>query len=219
MLQLQNGDHFLFSVALGSGRLFVCASPLETNCSNFVKHALFVPSIYKAAITSAHQNELYHIIGNTHSIRVKKSSTSADAVFHLKNEANKFDVIPATQTIDGNLNITLHQQLKESGNYQLKNANELYDVLSFNYKNDESEFTFYNASEIKETLEDAGLQRFTVFANKGKSLTQSVKEENAGISLWRACVWLALVFLLIEAILLSRLKVSSLLNANKNKSV
>lgn len=219
MLQLQNGDDFLFSVNKGAGRLFVTTSPLEPSYSNFVKHALFVPSIYKAAVTSLHQSDLYHTIGNTHVIQIKKANTASEAVYHLKNETNKFDVIPAIQTIDGNLGITLHNQLKESGNYLLKNESEICDVLSFNYNQLESEFSFYSASEMKDVLEDAGIENFTVFANKGKSLTQSVKEENTGISLWKSCVWLALAFLLAEAMLLSKFKISDLLKSFKRKSV
>jgi len=219
MLQLQNGDDFLFSVNKGAGRLFVTTSPLEPSYSNFVKHALFVPSIYKAAVTSLHQSELYHTIGNTHAIQIKKANTASEAVYHLKNETNKFDVIPAIQTMDGNLCITLHNQLKESGNYLLKNESEICNVLSFNYNQLESEFSFYSASEMNDVLEDAGLEDFTVFANKGKSLTQSVKEENTGISLWKSCVWLALSFLLAEAMLLSKFKISDILRSFKRKSV
>lgn len=219
MLQLQNGDDLMFTVPVFSGNLYVITSPLDPLFSNFVKHALFVPSIYKAAVTSFHQNNLYFTIGNSHTVDAGKSIITGDAVYHLKNESLKFDVIPATQNIDGKLSLSLHNQVKESGNYELVNQNKVLQALSFNYNKQESSFQFYSISELTEALSDAGLRDFTVFANKGKSLTQTVKEENSGISLWRTFIWLSLIFLLIEAILLSNFKWISLLSFRKTKTV
>jgi len=203
LLQLQNGANFLYSSNVGKGRLFVTTSPLNTDYSNFVKHALFVPSIYKMAITSIHQNQLYCKIGNDEIVKTNTVSSATDGLFHVVNTAKKFDFIPATRMNDGEANLSLHGQIKESGNYEIKAEKDLVNIASFNYNNLESNLTFYTQEQLQTEIDNNDLQNISVLNNKGKSLTQLVKEDNTGKSLWKTCLWLTLFFILAEVLLLS----------------
>jgi hypothetical protein len=63
--------------------------------------------------------------------------------------------------------------------------------------------TFYTQEQLQTEIENNDLQNISVLNNKGKSLTQLVKEDNTGKSLWKTCLWLTLFFILAEVLLLS----------------
>lgn len=206
LLQLQNGQYFLFSAKIGRGRLFVCTQPLSEEYSNFVKHALFVPTFYKIAITSIVQSPLYYKIGSDENIKLPQAPKNNDFVYHIENKKYKFDIIPATKIIDDIVFIKLHSQLKIAGNYMVSTNNNNYSTaLAFNYGKQESELVFINQSQLEKNIDESNLQNFSVLSNNGKSMTQLVKENNAGKSLWKYALMLSLLFILFEVLLLSNL--------------
>jgi hypothetical protein len=171
------------------------------------------------ALTSIKQNQLFYTIGSTLPVSSNAKSVTSDAVFHLTSKEKNFDIIPASSFVDGNVNLTLHGQLKESGNYSLVSDKSTLDALSFNYNKQESSFSFLSPEALTDELDDAGLDNCTVYSTKGKSLTQTVSEENTGVSLWKTFVWLALLFLLVEVLLLSKFKLQTIQNIFQKRAV
>ena len=50
LLKLQNGDNYLSAFEVGKGKLYLCASSLNSSSTNFAKHAIFVPTMYLSLI-------------------------------------------------------------------------------------------------------------------------------------------------------------------------
>jgi len=203
LMQLQNGNPFLYATKVGKGNLYVCASPLNEKYSNFCKHALFVPSVYKMAITSVGSSPLFYKIGSNENVLVKPKNDVAENLFHITNKALNFDFIPATKVSNGETMLVLHSQIKEANNYEISLDKNVLDVCSFNYSNLESNLVMFENDELEAMIEKNGIANMTILANNGKSLTQSVKEDNTGKSLWKIFVIFSLLFLLIEVLLLS----------------
>jgi len=202
LMKLQNGEPFLSVQDCGSGKVFLLSVPLRAEYSNFPKHALFVPTIYKIAMMSRMQSRLYYIIGRDQQVEVPTMlNDEKDMVLKLKNTAGNDEVIPQLQNYNGHITLVLNDQVRNHGNYILSN-NGPVTGLAFNYSKDESDMKCYSPEEITAFIDKNNLKNTKLLEGKAKSLSVVVSELNQGIKLWKTFVLLALLFLALEVVLL-----------------
>ena len=206
ILELRGGKPFLNVYSAGDGKVYLFAVPFKAAYSNFPKHAIFVPTLYKIAISSFISDNLFYVIGDAKVIPVRNLNLSNDNVLVIKDLASDFEFIPEIRRVNKRVDIYPHGQISTSGNYTLYYEEVPLKGMAFNYNRSESEMNFYTAEELKETLFDFGLNSIQVIEVAGKPFVQALSEISQGISLWRLFVILALVFLLIEGLLLRYLK-------------
>ena len=115
----------------------------------------------------------------------------------------KSEFIPSSKIVDGNTLLLLHGQPSKAGNYNLTINKETQKFLSFNYPRSESVLDYFNDSELIENIEKNNLTNFTLIKNTGKPIKQQITELVEGKKYWKLCLWLSLVFLLLEIIILN----------------
>lgn len=204
ILRLQNGESFLSSYSVGKGKLYLSTVPLNKEFSNFAKHALFVPTLYMIAINSQAQQPLFYTIGKDESIETTKLITGEN-VYHIRNEAKNFDIIPEHKMMETKVQINVHNQITDGGNYYLYAGKEQVMPLSFNFNRMESDLTCYTPDELQSLTENDKLAQVRIFAGGEKTLT-SVIDLDEGKKLWKICIVLALLFLAAEVLLLRFMK-------------
>ncbi len=204
ILRLQNGDPFLTQYVIDKGHLYVSAVPLNTDFSNFAKHALFVPTVYMIGINSQLQHSLFYTIGKDDGMETTQLITGEN-VYHLRDETRNFDVIPEHKMMDTKAQINIHGQISEAGNYNLYAGTEKIMPLSFNFNRMESDLSCYTADELQTLLENKQYTAIHIISGGEKSLT-SIINMDEGKKLWKLCIILALVFLAIETLLLRLIK-------------
>ncbi|MGZ4034360.1 MAG: BatA domain-containing protein, partial [Bacteroidia bacterium] len=118
LLKLQNGDIFLSKYGVDKGKLYISAVSLSGDFSNFPKHAIFVPTLYKIGMFSQTTRPLFYTIGNDETIE-SNTVLTGENVFHIKNSTNKFDIVPEHKVIDGTTFISVHNQITEADNYNI----------------------------------------------------------------------------------------------------
>jgi hypothetical protein len=202
LMRLRNGDLFVGNFHTGKGSVYLCAVPLSDSWSNFPKHAMFVPTLYQAALFSQPQGNLFYTIGADSKIDLGDVGVIGENVFHLSEPTKNFDIIPAHTVIDGHSVLDVHRQVSEPGNYFVKLGNTQLNGISFDYDRKESDLTTYTAEQIKTGYESAGLRNFSLLENDSKGLTTALTEIDFGIRLWKTCIWLTLIFLLAEILLI-----------------
>jgi hypothetical protein len=202
LLTLQNGSIFLGVQDCGSGKAYVLASPLDMESSSFPSHAIFVPALYKIALLSQQQQQLYHIIGKNERIDYRGKLLGGDRVMKVIELNGKGEFIPEQITWEGLTDVYVHDQIKEAGHYYLGDGKEMMMPLAFNYSREESQLDAYNVSELKDMAARAGLKNVTIFENSDRNLTSTILDLNLGIRLWKLFIILALVFLVAEVVLL-----------------
>jgi hypothetical protein len=205
LLKLQNGDNFLNQFSVGKGNLYLCAVPLNLDFSNFAKHALFVPTIYKIGLSSKNAAPLFYTIGNNEAIEYSGLKNNENS-FHIKSIKNNFDFIPEQKIINSKTELLEHNQIKTAGNYHLISNKEVITGFSFNYNRNESDITCYNAEQLKEQLESNELNTIKLLDSGTKSLNQTLSETNQAKKLWKICLILALLFIAAEVLLLRFMK-------------
>ena len=206
IMKMQNGESFMISEKSGKGKVYLSSVPLNISCSNFVKHAMFVPTLYNIALFSGTPNKLYYTIGADEAIEVTNVKMKNDLTFKISNKSKNFEIIPENKNVDQQIFIYPHDQIKEAGNYVLWNGEDTVAGISFNYDRKESELKSCSISEIESLIKEKDLKKFNVLDLKNKPVSKVLEELNQGIRLWKIFVILALLFIAIEAALLRFLK-------------
>jgi hypothetical protein len=202
LLTMQNGDVLLGVQAMGSGFLYLLASPLDKEYTSLPQHAIFVPTFYKIALLSQPQNHLFYVLGKNERIELRNAPTEGDNVIRIKKPGSELEFIPEQTHVGNSAGLFVHDQVKEAGNYVVMDQKNELMGISFNYDRAESDVTAYTAAELKEMATKAGLKNVTVIENTGKNLTTVIEELNLGTRLWKLFIILALVCLAAEVALL-----------------
>ncbi|HTF05315.1 MAG TPA: BatA domain-containing protein [Bacteroidia bacterium] len=202
LMRLRNGDVFMASYRSGKGNVYLSAVGLYGEFGNLPRHALFVPTLYQAALFSQPQGELFYTISDSKPVDIGDVGTIGENPFHLTDEAQKFDVIPAHVVQDGKTLLDVQRMVVAPGNYLVNLDNRMITGISFNYDRTESDMRVFTKDEIEAQHLAAGLQKFSVLDKGLDGLTEILTEKDYGIRLWKICIWLVLACMLAEILLI-----------------
>lgn len=198
LLTFRGGRAFVSGYKSGSGKVYLCASPLDTKATNLPTHAIFVPMVYKIGILGGTNGKISYIIGRNEVIELDNKSDKKETPYKLKGKEEEF--IPTQRIVASKLILNMDQQLNKAGNYQLyMDTNKPLYSLGFNYDRLESELSYYKPTELREQF--AAYRNISMLENRS-NLPEIVGKINRGVELWKYCLLFALGFLLIETLLL-----------------
>jgi len=218
ILKFRNGQPFLMRQQTAEGNVFVCSAPLGNNWSGFGKHALFVPTMYKIALSSLSQADLLAYNLEEQTAILSLDSLQKNSVFELvpiknnsiqeatnQNSTTNNQAIIPSQRISGNKIIfEIPRSSLKAGVYQLRNkqTQRVETLLAFNYSRKESYLDFHTQEELtKAWAEKPNVQIFSLNDGDAKDFATTFKEKNANIPLWRYFIVAALVAVLVEVVL------------------
>jgi hypothetical protein len=202
IMDLQNGDPLLIMARHGKGRLYLLMTPASEEYGNLVKHALWVPLIYRMAMLSRPQQELYYTIGNDMSISFDREALLLGQPPALRHAEADIEFIPGLERYGQSARLFFYDQLKLAGHYELLHAGEKLAGLSFNYDRQESDPSFYSIQEIRDLIVESANTRLFLLDSGGGKASEAFEEFGSGREYWKIFIWLALAFLLIEILLL-----------------
>jgi hypothetical protein len=206
VLKLINGSTWLGQSNVRGGKVYIFASSLDPSFTNFCKHALFVPTIYKMGINSLKPVPLYYYTQTNAVIKTPALKEKGDEPVHIKEANNKFDIIPETRISNNQILIFTQNQINNPGFYKLVYKNNDLMALAFNYNRLESDLNFYTTEELERELEQKHLTTIKTVIAGEKSLTAEIQEISGTKKLWKLFVILTLLFILIEIALIRLLK-------------
>jgi hypothetical protein len=206
ILRLQDGDSYLTQFESGNGKLYVFASPLTKDYSDFTAHALFVPVMYRLAMLSYHNDQrlAYRLTRPTVAVTLPAAQAAQvskeNAGFRLVKDSAVF--VP-TQRVQGQeLRLDVPAEMTKPGFYEVRQQNKPVATLAFNADRRESELAVYSAAELR-TLIGPNRPNIYVLENGAKpEVLTRYRAEQTGQPLWRYCLVLVLICLLVEALLL-----------------
>ena len=198
ILKFKDGQPFLAQ----SGNLFVLASPLEKDFTDFYNHALFVPVMYRmAASVKKDQQKLYYTLSET-LIRVKADSLFGEEPVRLTGSQ---ELIPPQRKTGDQVLIEIPKFSINAGFYSVMFKRDTLSLLAFDLDKRESLLAQYKASEVKELA--GGGDFLSIFeATTPEAFGNEIKERYLGTPLWKYALLLALAFLLAEVLLIRFLK-------------
>lgn len=188
MLSFDDASPFL----LHHNATYLFASALQKDNSNFTNSDLVI-SFYAIARNSLKASRLYFNVGENTSFDVD-ISLPQDEIITLKNVSET--VIPRQQYYNNKVSVFTEETPENAGIYQVTTNVDILQNVSFNFDRSESNLTYHS-------IESLGKVNVSDSVN---SLLSELKNDSKINVLWKWFVIFALVFLIIEMLLLKYLK-------------
>ncbi len=200
LLTYRDGGAFLSKFGIGQGNLYVCAAPLTESFNNLAQSGeIFIPMLYKMAISSSRSQRIAYTIGRDEVIEADHVVNSTDIVYKLRGNAGEF--IPEQRIIGSKAFLGIGNQVPEAGFYDLfLTQDTVLAEYAFNYDRKESALEYIPANELANQISNENINVINV--TEEAVLTARIEERSQGIVLWRWCLILALAFLAAEVLLL-----------------
>jgi len=185
ILMYEDGNPFIIQ----KQNTFVATAAINIDNSNFQSSPLIVPTLYNMAKQSLSLPKLYYEIGkqNTYSVPVH---LERDEIVTLKDSTVSF--IPLQQTKESQVNITTTNEPSKAGIYSIEKNMENIEYVSYNFNREESNLQYANPENwtgvtVYDTVDE---------------LFDTITKENSIDSYWKWFVIFAVLFLILEMIVL-----------------
>lgn len=189
ILQYEDGQPFLIQ----NNNVFIFTSALNSENSNVVNSPLIVPTLYNIGRQSFKLPKLYFTIGEENNFDVNTILGQDDI---LKLKLNDQNIIPQQRTLPSKVTITTNDMPLKSGIYTIVNKLENLGQVSYNYNRKESQLQYH-------TLDNN--PNYTV-NNSIPDIIDSIKSATNINALWKWFAIFALLFLIIEMLILKYIK-------------
>lgn len=204
LLTYRDGSIFVGKTHFEKGNLYICSAPLDDQKNDLVRIGeIFVPMLYKMAISAAKSWKIAYTIAQDDAIEADHQPTSTETVYKMKGKAEEF--IPEQRILGQQVMLNVAEQVRDDGFYQLfLQKDSVLARYGFNFDRRESDLKCLTTDELsKMTTKNINVLQTTAEAN----FSSVVGERNQGVVLWKWCLILALLFLAIEVLLLRFWKV------------
>lgn len=177
--------------------VFGFSTAFSDSLTNFHKHALFVPTLYKLAFLSSKSNsELAHYIGDD--ITLDRKLGIDESLIFKREEAElavSFSVNDLGKAvIEGSI------AGLSPGYYDVVIGDSVVTKVALNGNKAESETSFYSEAELEAAFEGSNVTVQVI--EDQTSIDKTISAKNEGIPFWKYSLTLALVLLLIEIIVI-----------------
>ena len=200
LLKLRNNLNFL-SGFRSQGTVFVLASPLDDQFTNFHRHALFVPVMYRMASLSKKSFEAPYYNINLPTISLRLDSLNKQDIFKMLDANQENELIPNQRISVNELVMELPKNTLQPGYYELMLGTQSRATLAFNLDNNESYLEQLSQDEIFSEFDNNS--NLTIFdVNDADNFSKEIKKNKFGVPLWKYAIILSLLFLLAEVLLI-----------------
>ncbi len=176
-----------------NGNSYASTASIDKENSNFQSSPLIVPTLYNMAKQSLSLPKLYYEIGNQNQYSIPISLVN-DEILEITDSTTTF--IPLQQTKANQVNITTTDIPANSGIFTIKKKELPIGKVSYNYNRKESLLVYsnpenWNNTNLYESIDE---------------LFSSIEQDNSIQSYWKWFVIFAILFLVLEMIILKYYK-------------
>ena len=189
ILSFEDNSPFLYK----TNNIYAFTAAINDENSNFKNSPLIVPTLYNMGKQSMQLTDISYTIGQTNSYDITVS-LGQDHILSLVSDQE--NIIPLQQSFSTKVRITTDEVPSKAGIYSIQDKNNTIQNVSYNYNSAESDLQYYNLNTT---------DNYQV-SNSISELLDQVKEEKSVNELWKWFIIFALIFLLIEILLLKYLK-------------
>ncbi|WP_242084779.1 BatA domain-containing protein [Aestuariivivens sediminis] len=188
-LKFENDSAFL----CGDQNVYVFASALNDDNSNFKSSPLIVPTLYNIGRFSLNLPNLYYTIGQSNSFDIS-TNLQQDDILSLRND--QIMIIPRQQQFNSKVVIKTQETPAIAGTYAVTNKDQTLAAVSYNYNRKESDLIYNDLSHMDPKLvSDSVIDVFN-----------TIKSDVKINALWKWFVIFALLLLIIEMLILKYFK-------------
>ncbi len=199
LLKYRDGSPFLSK----SGRVWHIPVPLNDAWTNFHRHAVFVPVMYRLAASGSDLGgALYHSLDHP-VIVLQPDSLMPNPRFKLIREGE--ELIPDQRVIGREVVIEVPRFTTGNGFYTVLQNEVEEAILAFNIPKRESILETYELQALEAVFKEMNQVKILA-SGSGDEFVKSLESRYVGQPLWKIALVLALLFLLVEVLLIRFLK-------------
>lgn len=209
IMSLPNQAPMIVESQINNGLVYFLPFFPDNSWTDFHLKTIFAPFMFRATqimnqtqITQSSQE-----IGNFSPKLIR--SDIIDNILLVREEPkeeNPVEIILEPVLQGGNTVInfeTVNSQLPlQPGNYRMMQGDELLERISFNVSDVESRLSTLDQSKLRRYLENRGMDYVEILDAQPEQLTSRITIEKEGIPLWKYFIILAIVFLLLEILVI-----------------
>jgi hypothetical protein len=188
-LKYEDGKAFLSK----ANQVYVFSASLNNENSNFKNSPLIVPTFYNIGKQSLKTSQLYQVIGEENSFDVPITLQQDDILTLSLSDEN---LIPQQKYFNNKVRITTTEMPNSAGTYNINNKSEFIENISYNYQRDESNLIYQDLSALEQIQVSHSIP----------DLFDTLKSDSKINELWKWFVIFALIFLVIEMLILKYFK-------------
>lgn len=203
IIKMLNDLPLLMSGIAGKGKVYLFATSFSPTSTTLASHAeIFVPPVYNMALYAGSVRPLYYLAGTDRSVNIPYNDGIGQSVFRIRSLDGSQEFIPGNRNEPSGTLLFFEDQISRAGNYQVLLDDAEIAPLAFNYHYNESDLKVDDQKSIQQWIKQEALTNVQIIGSGGKSVTEKLREMNDGVKLWRYFAMAAILFLLIEVLLL-----------------
>jgi hypothetical protein len=201
ILRFKNDEPFLSRFDRG-GQLYLLATPLDQDFTDFHNHALFVPVMYRIAGSSRKNDaRLYYTLKESF-ITLKLDSLVGEDPLKL---VGAQEIVPAQRVVNEQVFLEIPKFSITQGFYRVVASRDSVGLIAFNPDKAESLLAQFSGDDVKNQMGNA--PNISIFeAGSAEAFSNEIKARYLGKPLWKYALMISLFFLLVEVLLIRFLK-------------
>jgi hypothetical protein len=197
LLKFRNGENALSAFRKGKGNVYSFAFPVDKGNFSFVRHIVFVPTVYNMVLNSEAPQVYGYPMEGEEPVTLDQNQVGEEVKLVNHQSHDEFKVSTRNSGA-GNKQIMLDELIGQAGHYIIYNGNTPVQPLSFNYSRKESVPDLLNAKEINDLLNTASLKKMQLVDASGTNFASVLQNLNNGKQLWKLFIMFSILFLMIE---------------------
>jgi hypothetical protein len=193
ILKFRDGRPFLSNYR----NLYLMASPLTKEATDFYSHALFVPVMYRLAAMGRKSESKPYYFMTASTLVLKADSLSGEEPVRL---VGAQEIIPPQRKEVDGIVMDLPRFSMNAGFYRAMFRKDTLDELAFNMERAESILERFSEKELAEQYKNRHVSILTT--TSAAAFGKEIKDRYLGTPLWKHALLLSLLFLLAEVLLI-----------------
>ena len=200
IMSLDNQDPILVESRLGEGLMFTFTLFPGDAWTDLHVKSIFPPLLFRATqIMNQTQNvQQGQEIGYFEPKRIR---TDNKALINLVGPDGQL-ITPEQYVQGGATTLNFEKMDLQEGNYDIVQEGKLLEKISFNISDRESRLAFFDVDDLAQRLAATGYPNIQVLEARADTVSSRIQAEKEGTPLWKYFVLAALVFLLVEILIL-----------------
>jgi hypothetical protein len=197
LLTFRNRKNALSASPFGDGIIYEFAFPLDQKNIDFIRHVIFVPTVYNMVLNSGAPQKYAYSTEFEEPVILNQNLIPAEVT--IINNQTKDEYLSSVRTIgSGKKQLNLNEIPKEAGHYLIQDGKQIIQSLSYNYPRKESVAQYYSVEDLQEWIKTNDGSHFQLIDAANQSLSETLSDMNNGKQLWKYFIILAIFFLFCE---------------------
>jgi hypothetical protein len=197
LLKFRNGKNALSTHRFGNGNVYSFAFPIDKTNFSFIRHVVFVPTVYNMVLNSEEPQKYAYSTENQEPVILNQNQLPDELkLINLQNK-EEFKVSARNSGI-GRKQLILNDLATKAGHYLINDGNNQIQSVSYNFPRKESSPEFYSVEELNDQIDANNLKQIQLIDATEGQFSEILQDLNNGKQLWKLFILLAVFFLLCE---------------------